>query len=206
MAAKLKVLVLESDHGAADAAREELTEAGHVVLRCHEPGASAFPCNALAKDQRCPLDAADVDVALDVRARPRSQPAAQEDGVACALRHHIPVVVAGTTVLNPYDEYAVERLGRTFEVVAACEHAAHAPLREHTTAAARALQQVLDRRAVVAEPVVAVTRREGTLVAEVDNAGPMDDATKSMVSVRLTAALREVDRHARCIDVVFHEH
>src|SRR5205807_4199387 len=67
MAAKLKVLVLESDQGAADVAREELTAAGHVVLRCHEPGAPAFPCNALAKDQRCPLDAADVDVALDVR-------------------------------------------------------------------------------------------------------------------------------------------
>lgn len=42
MAAKLKVLVLESDQGAADVAREELTAAGHVVLRCHEPGAPRF--------------------------------------------------------------------------------------------------------------------------------------------------------------------
>src|SRR5437660_5032568 len=114
MTANLHVLVLESDQGAADVAREELTAAGHVVLRCHDPGAPAFPCNALVKGGHCPLDAADVDVALDVRARPRSQPAAQEDGVACALRHQLPVVVAGTTVLNPYDGYAVEMLGRTF--------------------------------------------------------------------------------------------
>jgi len=207
MAAKLNVLVLESDRGAADVAREELAAAGHVVLRCHEPGASAFPCNALVKGHQCPLEAADVDVALDVRARPRSQPAAQEDGVTCALRHHIPVVIAGPTVLNPYDGYAVEMLGRTFDVVAACEHASEAPLRDHTAVAARALRQVLELRDdIPAGPVVTVTRRHGALVAEVENATHVDDATKSMVSVRLTAALREVDRHARGIDVVFLDH
>jgi hypothetical protein len=206
MTAKLNVLVLESDRGAADGAREELAAAGHVALRCHEPGSPAFPCNALVQGQRCPLDAADVDVALDVRARPRSQPAAQEDGVACALRHHIPVVVAGATVLNPYDSYPVETLGRTYDVVAACEHASNAPLPEHTAVAGRMLRQVLDLRDIPAEPVVTVTRRHGALVAELERGEHVDDATKSMVSVRLTAALRQLDRHARGIDVVFHDH
>ena len=125
--AKLNVLVLESERGAAAAAREELETAGHTVLRCHEPGAAAFPCNALVKGQHCPLDAAIVDVALDVRSRPRSQPAPQEDGVVCALRQHIPVVIAASAVLNPYDGYAVV-LDRTFDVVDACERAADAPL------------------------------------------------------------------------------
>ncbi len=166
---------------------------------------SAFPCNALVEGQHCPLETADVDVALDVRARPRSQPAAQEDGVACALRHHIPVVVAGPKVLNPYEGYAVEMLGRTFDVVAACEHASSAPLREHTAVAGRALRQVLDLRGIAAGEVVKVTRRHGGLVAEVDDAEHLDNATKSMVSVRLTGALREVDRHARGIDVVFRD-
>lgn len=32
-------MVLETDRGAADRAAEELTAAGHVVLRCHERGA-----------------------------------------------------------------------------------------------------------------------------------------------------------------------
>ena len=205
MAEKLNVLVMESERGAADVAREELTAAGHAVLRCHEPGSSAFPCNALAEGQQCPLEAAIVDVALDVRSRPRSQPAPQEDGVACALRHHIPVVVAGPTVLNPYDGHA-QLLGRTFDVVDACEQAAHAPLGEHSAAAARALREVLDRRDIPSAPLVAVRRRRGALAVEVRGAGRIDDATKSMASVRMSAALREIDHHARGIDVVFHEH
>ena len=30
--------------------------AGHQVLRCHEPGESPFPCNALIAGRQCPLD------------------------------------------------------------------------------------------------------------------------------------------------------
>jgi len=51
--------------------------------------------------------------------RPRSQPAPQEGGVACALRPHIPVVVAGRTVLNPYDDYAAEI--HAFHMAAICQ-------------------------------------------------------------------------------------
>ena len=56
----------------------------------------AFPCSALT-DDGCPLRRNIVDVALTVRQRPRSQPAPQEDGVTCALRTHVPLVVAGAT-------------------------------------------------------------------------------------------------------------
>jgi hypothetical protein len=204
MAEKLNVLVLESERGAADVAREELTTAGHNVFRCHEPGSSAFPCNALAEGQQCPLEVTIVDVALDVRSRPRSQPAPQEDGVLCALRRHIPVVVAGRTVLNPYDDYATQVLDRAFGVVAACERSARSPIAPHTAVAARALSEVLDRRGMRGTQLVAVRRRRGALAVEVRGAGAIDDATKSMASVRMAAAVREVDRHARGIDVVFH--
>ncbi len=202
MTEKLNVLVLESERGGADATRDELTTAGHTVLRCHEPGAAAFPCNALVRGMQCPLEAAIVDVALDVRSRPRSQPAPQEDGVVCALRQRIPVVVAGSAVLNPYDGYAVV-LDRTHDVVDACERAAHAPLGEHTAAASRALRVVLDRRGIRCAPLVAVRRRRGVLAVEISGAGHLDEATKSMASVRMSAALREVDHHTRGIDVVF---
>jgi hypothetical protein len=202
---KLNVLVLESERGAADGAREELTAAGHTVLRCHEPGAPAFPCNALAKGQECPLEGVVVDVALDVRSRPRPQPVPREDGVACALRHHIPVVVAGPEILNPYDGFAVGVLGRTYNVVDDCERAAHAPLRDHTAVATRTLREVLDRRGIRSSVVVAVRRRHGALAVEVVGAEKIDDATKSMASVRMSAALREVDRHARGIDVAFQD-
>ena len=50
----LKVMVLESDHGVADAAIRQLADAGHEVLRCHEPGAAAFPCKGVAEKVTAP--------------------------------------------------------------------------------------------------------------------------------------------------------
>jgi hypothetical protein len=120
----LNVMVLQSERGAADEAARELTEAGHVVLRCHDPGASAFPCRGVADRSQCPLRSHRVDVALIVRSRPRSQPAPQEDGARCALMHNVPLVVAGPAVLDPYGDYAARVLDRTTDVVGACEEAA----------------------------------------------------------------------------------
>src|SRR5262249_13858505 len=106
MAHRMNVLVTDSERGAGDTARDELTAAGHTVMRCHAAGAAPFPCKALEAGGTCPLDATTVDVVLAVRRHPRSQPARHEDGVACALRRHIPLVVAGSEILNPYADYA----------------------------------------------------------------------------------------------------
>jgi hypothetical protein len=202
MTDRLNVLVLESEVGAADEARRELEEAGHHVVGCHKRGEDAFPCAGLHDERHCPLDEV-VDVALDVCPRPRSQPAPREDGVACALRQHIPLVIAGPAVLNPYDDYAQSTINRTYDVVDACERAATAPLRDHTSAAARALRDVLDRRRVDATPLVAVRRRDGVLLIEVSRAENVDHATRSMAAVRMAGAVRALDHYARGCDVVF---
>ena len=201
MTKQLNVLVLESERGASDAVRGELQRAGHTVLRCHEPGTAAFPCNALAYGTRCPLDNV-VDVAVDIRPRPRSQPAPLEDGVRCALQHHVPVVVVGSDMLNPFAEFATEIVGPSADVVGACERAAEAPLREPTLAASRALQEVLTRRGVRAAPLTRVLRRDGRLVVEVHGTD-LDERTKQMASVRMVGAVRAVDHDARGIDVAF---
>jgi hypothetical protein len=201
---KLNVLVLETERGEADVARHELAAAGHNIVRCHEPGSSAFPCNALATGHTCPLETDVVDVALDVRRRPRSQPAPLEDGVRCALQHHIPLVVAGSPVLNPYSDYAAEIIDREADVVDACERVATAPLAEHTALATRTLATVLERRSDTRPaPRVTVRRRRGALLVEVADADQLDDATKAMAAVRVSGALRALDRHARAIDVIF---
>ena len=205
MTDRLNVLVLESEVGAADEARHELEGAGHRVLSCHERGEDAFPCAGLRDGRHCPLDDVAVDVALDVRARPRSQPAPREDGVACALRHHLPLVVAGSPLLNPFVEYAQATINRTDDVVDACERAADAPLRDHTLAAAQVLREVLDRRNVSAAPLVAVRRRDGALLIEVSSARELDQETRSMAAVRMTGAVRALDHCARGCDVVFRE-
>jgi hypothetical protein len=203
MVEKLNVLVLESERGAAAVARDELTQAGHTVLMCHEPGRAAFPCNALAEGHACPFESSVVDVALDVRPRPRSQPGPQEDGVSCALRFHVPVVIAGSDVMNPYADYATDVLNRTYDVVAACERAAHVPLLRHSAAAVDAMRAVLERRGIASDPEVVVRRRNGALVVEIDHRERYDEPTKNMASVRITAAVRGIDPYARGIDVVF---
>ncbi len=200
----LNVLVLESERGAADTAVSELVAAGHTVLRCHEPGAPAFPCNALGDEPSCPLRTGTVDVAITVRKRPRSQPAPQEDGVACALEAHVPLVVAGSELMNPYTGFATEILDRTYDVVDACTRAADAPLRRHGDRASGALATVLDVHGVTGiHPVVDVYRRQGRLYVEIAKADGLDHSVRSVASVRIIGALRQFDPDAAGIDVVF---
>jgi hypothetical protein len=202
MAERLRVLVLESERGAADTAIGELRDAGHEVLRCHEPGAPAFPCRALTHDD-CPVRRVPVDVALTVRSRPRSQPAPLEDGVSCALERRIPLVVAGTAVLDPYRDYATEVLGRTTGVVDACRRAADAPLARHGEVALGAITTVLARHGSTLRPVVEVRRRVGGLHVEVHGTDRLERPVAAMASVRAIGALRALDPDARAIDVSF---
>ncbi|HEX5614522.1 MAG TPA: hypothetical protein VFZ83_05155 [Acidimicrobiia bacterium] len=205
MATKLHVLVLESERGAADAAVEELEHAGHAVHRCHEAGVAAFPCKGLDGDA-CPMDGAPIDVALTVRSRPRSQPAPHEDGVRCALQRHIPLVVAGSKVLNPFEPWAAEVLDRTYNVVEPCERAAAAPLARHSDRAHRALLAVLAHHDIRGlSPHVDVFRRAGALEVRVHGAADMEHGVRAMASVRIIGALRELDHTATGIDVSFVE-
>jgi len=197
----LNVLLLEGERGAAIAAERDLAAAGHTVHRCRPADGPAFPCAALA-DDGCPLDRAVVDVALDVRRRTHDRPSAREDGVVCALRRRIPLVVAGSAADNPYVD-AVEVVEPAGDVVSACERAAVAPLVRQAAAASEALVQVLERRMIASVPSVAVRRVRGRLVVEVDGAATLDTATRSMAAVRMTGAVRRVDRSALGIDVVF---
>jgi hypothetical protein len=198
----LNIMVLESEPGAADEASLELSEAGHVVLRCHEPGASAFPCRGLADESTCPLHSHAVDVALTVRSRVRSQPAPAEDGVRCALMSRVPLVVAGPSALDPYDGVETRSIDRTYDVVATCEEAAGAELPAHARRAAAVLADAAGAdRAARGSARVSVTRRDGGLRVRVMG---LEDATRQerqAAVVRVVGALRQFDRAARTIDV-----
>jgi hypothetical protein len=196
----LNVLVVENEPSAADAAVRELRGAGHVVLSCHEPGDAAFPCRGVVDPARCPLRAQTVDVALLVRSGVRAQPAAREDGARCALVHRVPLVVAGDPVLDPYDEYATRTLGRTHDVVDACELAATAPIEVLGRRATEVLAEVCDRP-VSPAPQAVVTRRAGNLRVAVSQAGAMTKDERSRAAVRVAMALRELDPFAAGIDV-----
>jgi hypothetical protein len=117
----VKVLVLESEPGAAQVAEQALLEADHTVVRCHPVGLPAFPCIALS-DGRCPLDEPGVDVAVTVRGHVHPRPAPLEDGAVCALRRAVPLVTAGRTALNPFAPWSAADV-EVEDVVTACEEA-----------------------------------------------------------------------------------
>jgi hypothetical protein len=114
-------LVVGTDDWAIQQAVESLRADDVRVLQCHEPGEPAFPCNALIEGRTCPLDVP-FDVVLTVRGRPLPRPAEGEMGVVCALRHHIPLVVAGMATHNPYSAWAARVVDRREDLsVAAVE-------------------------------------------------------------------------------------
>jgi hypothetical protein len=200
----LNVLVVEGTPGAGRSVCDELRAAGHTVLRCHEPGAAAFPCAAIAYGKTCPLEGRTVDVAVDVRKTPHPQASPLEDGVRCAIRSHVPVVVAGATALNPYEEYATAVVDHVYDVVDACERAATAPLRGHGAAASRVLAEVMRTHGVEpSDATVAVTRDRGVLNVEVHGAELLDQQTKTIAAARIVGAVRALDRSATKIDTRF---
>jgi hypothetical protein len=201
MTEQLRVLVVESESHAADAAIEDLRRAGHEIVRCTEPGAPSFPCAGVRGT--CPLESPGVDVVLDVRRRPRSQPAPGEVGVTCALRRHVPLVVAGSLVLEPYEEWAVAEVEQTERIVETVERAAVDALRAHSEVATRALRSAMAVRGLdVDAATVRVYRRKGRLVAAIQATPPLPSDLAAMASVRIVAAVRAFDAYAGGIDVV----
>ncbi len=114
------VLVVGTDDWAIEQSATELEAGGLGVLRCHEPGEPAFPCNALIAGRVCPLDVG-FDVVVTVRARPLSEPCQAELGVTCALHRGTPLVVAGVGSDRPFGRWASLAVEQGGDVVSACE-------------------------------------------------------------------------------------
>lgn len=140
MTRTLDVLLIESHPGAGAAAADRLAADGDRVHRCYpahtRPRADGpigtrdgLLCAAITTG-KCPLDDG-IDVALLVRQRFATRPAASEGGVSCALRAGVPVVEDGPELLDPFGPWLAGRV--TGDVTAACASAAEKafqPLRQ----------------------------------------------------------------------------
>jgi hypothetical protein len=200
----LNVLVVEDEGGAADVAIRELTHAGHAVFRCHDPGAAAFPCRGLLDASTCPLRSHEIDVALTVRAEVSTRPSPREDGARCALMSKVPLVVAGSSVFDPYAGLETGVLNRTYDVVESCEQAAAETLAEHGRRAEAALADCIpDGRGCV--PSVTLTRRSGALRVHVAGLDALTAREQHAVVVRILSTLPVSDRSARTVDIVLGE-
>jgi hypothetical protein len=201
----MRVLLLETEAGAADDTAQRLLARGHEIVRCHEQlDRRAFPSVGLVDGARCPMEGAGagVDVALTVRRTASPLPAPLEDGIACALHAHVPVVVAGAADSNPYDPLGAVVAGD--DVVRACEDAAFAPLERHGAVALDALNASLAAHDVPHAGACATVRRSRDGLRVVLS-GPaiVDDRTVALATSRVVGALRAFDHHAPKIDVAF---
>jgi hypothetical protein len=118
-----RVLVVGTDDWAIEQSAAALEEAGFGILRCHQPGEPAFPCNALIEGRTCPLEVG-FDVVATVRARPLDTIAPGELGVVCALRTGVPLVAAGVAPERPFGPWAAITVEQGGELVEACEKVA----------------------------------------------------------------------------------
>ena len=198
----LNVMVLENEPSAAAAAEQELRDAGHTVLSCHDAGTASFPCRGITDPSACPLRSHAVDVALVVRVGGRAQPTLGEDGARCALIQRVPLVVAGAPLFDPFDDYATQTIDRTYGVVDACEQAAHAPI----DVLGRRATSVLNEVAGVSgsdhtSPRAEVIRRAGRLHVRVLHGETMTREERARAAIRITMAVRELDPYAAGIDV-----
>src|SRR5262249_10745817 len=108
----MRVMVLESDRHAADDDIAALREAGHEGFGCHDTDVQAFPANGLCDLDTCPLEGREgIALVLDHRAHPHPRPTPLEDGVSCAVRRHVPLVVSGTAALNPFEPWTTAVAG-----------------------------------------------------------------------------------------------
>lgn len=121
------VLVVGTDEWAIEQAAEALA-GEHVVLRCTEPGAPAFPCVGVLDPAACPLTCG-ADVVLAVRNRVAADLTPREAGVVCALHNRTPLVAAGMSTGAPYEHLATRVVGPDENVGRCCREAATVDLR-----------------------------------------------------------------------------
>jgi hypothetical protein len=197
----MRVLVVGSVPVSAQSATDELEAAGHEVLRCHEESGPAFPCAALANGGGCPLEGEPVDVVLDVHDARTTAPSAYEDGVACAIRQHVPIVVVADGT-HPYERWSTSHVSSATDVTRACESAATSPLPEHSDLATRVAADSLERAGVTARGATATVHRDrGSLKVLLSLPPAHPEGLEQMVVARVITALRRHDRAARGIDV-----
>jgi hypothetical protein len=198
----MKVLLLEHGTTPETAVETELGDAGHAVVRCHEPGQPAFPCRGLRRGGRCPLDGDSVAVAVDVSPA-RAEYPEHNDGITCALRRSVPVVVTGDLADDAMLELA-DAVAPRGELVAVVEHAAHAPVLRASEVATDALRDTLTRHGIRGIDASAEVRRDGpSLSVTVDVDAPLTPAVRQAAAVRVLAAVRSLHPHTSKVGVSF---
>jgi hypothetical protein len=201
----MRVLLVGSAGASVARADEHLRGAGFEVERCHAPGAPAFPCAGL-ESGTCPLEQEPVDVVVAARDHSAPRPTLAEDGVTCALRRSIPLVVAGRGP-NPYEAWTSESVDDLSGLVPACERVVTQPLPRHSEVATASLVGGLERTDGISEQdardaVATVWREHGRLRVAL-RAPRLAAREQSSLVAKIAGDLRAFDPYAPTIDIAW---
>jgi hypothetical protein len=195
----MRILMLESHPGVANAAVTRLTEAGCTIVRC-DTADRRSPCRGLAAGDECPLDE-HVDVAVLVQEIGTHH---VEHGAVCAARSRVPVVeVDGADVAERFPIRSWTSVAGS-DLVDACEEAArdgraHAQAVEHRLGVLGVVTPTeLERQGGTV--AVDVTRGPNRLRMTIRLADTVRDREAEIVRAA-TQALRDFDRQPAVIDV-----
>jgi hypothetical protein len=100
----MDIVLTGTEEWAIDQVRRSLLHAGHDVRSCYDVDAGSA-CNAGTRCGVCPATEP-VDVIVAVRAHPLPNLTRREQATACPMLAGVPLVVAGSTVLNPFGSRA----------------------------------------------------------------------------------------------------
>ncbi|MDW3218163.1 MAG: hypothetical protein R8F63_06075 [Acidimicrobiales bacterium] len=181
----MRILLMTQNDDQFLEAAVPLRRRGHEVVGCHDEGAaeSRWPC--VAVESTCPLDEG-VDAAV-VLSRCEHRP---EEGVSCAVRHRVPLVVGGPTPVSllSYADVVLDDIDDTLaDVVETAVTQPHALL---STAATDAVAAVAEQAGVDGDVHAVVFRRRRDLdvvvrgVPETDTAGRARCAQAAFAAVR----------------------
>lgn len=199
----MRVLLVEGQVGEGDAAEAVLRASGHDITRCVDHDAASFPCNGMLSGD-CPLEHEVIDAAVLVRSELADTRTPREDGARCALRRHVPLVLAGDIEDSPYVPWATEVTEGIDDLSAALERASGAVLSRHAAVAQRSLQAVLLQHELDPNGAEAEVHRVGTQL-QVRLTSPVDVPPRvaEMAAVRAAGAVRDIDPYAAKVDVTF---
>lgn len=201
MTSPLDVLLIESHPGAGADDADRLEAAGHRVHRCYpaEDRGDKYLCTGVMTGS-CPLDDA-IDVALLVRQRLATRPAASEGGVSCALRTGIPVVEDGPEIFDPFDPWLAGRVAG--DVAVACEAAASRALEPLRRGVAARIGRLLAAAGVDPDAVSCTFERHWPRLHVVLTGPPVTPGLEQSLAVRVLDAVRAADRTYGQVDVSY---
>jgi hypothetical protein len=197
----VQILMTEAASESARAAALRLEAEGHTILTCGDGAHIELNCAALRGEQ-CPLARFEVDVALHLeRSGP---PTLADEGVLCALRHFVPLVVVSrdpSALAGPFDSSATAicELDDLEEALAA---ATTASLVRHGAAAEQAANRVLESAGREATWRADVRRTGRRLRVELVSDAPVERELCERSSVLAAGAVRQLDGVTPTLDII----